>query len=49
MDYPLDICLTEFHLLLLYTNRLAAISLLDRTLAFEDFYTVSEGPYNINK
>nr|CAD2151601.1 unnamed protein product [Meloidogyne enterolobii] len=38
LDYPLDICLTEFHLLLLYTSRIVAISLFDRTLAFEDFF-----------
>ncbi|KAF7637076.1 Pep3_Vps18 domain-containing protein [Meloidogyne graminicola] len=40
LDYPLDICLTEFHLLLLYTSRIVAISLFDRTLAFEDFFIV---------
>ncbi|CAK5109451.1 unnamed protein product [Meloidogyne enterolobii] len=38
LDYPLDICLTEFHLLLLYTSRIVAISLFDKTLAFEDFF-----------
>uniref|UniRef100_A0A914ECY7 Vacuolar protein sorting-associated protein 18 homolog n=1 Tax=Acrobeloides nanus TaxID=290746 RepID=A0A914ECY7_9BILA len=35
-DYPLDIALTEYHILLLYTDRIVALSLLNQRLAFED-------------
>ena len=50
LDFPLDICLTEYHILLLYTNGIAAISLFEhdrksetkQTPAFKDFFTVSQ-------
>lgn len=38
-DYPLDIALTEFHLVLLYSNRIVALSLLDQSLTFEEYFT----------
>uniref|UniRef100_A0A915B1U8 Vacuolar protein sorting-associated protein 18 homolog n=1 Tax=Parascaris univalens TaxID=6257 RepID=A0A915B1U8_PARUN len=38
-DYPLDIALTEYHLLLLYSDRLEAVSLLNRKCMFQDART----------
>lgn len=37
-DYPLDIALTEFHVLQLYTNRFTAYSTLDKSMVYEDFF-----------
>uniref|UniRef100_A0A183BVJ8 Vacuolar protein sorting-associated protein 18 homolog n=1 Tax=Globodera pallida TaxID=36090 RepID=A0A183BVJ8_GLOPA len=38
VDYPLDIVLTEYHFLRLFSSRLSAISLLDESNAFEDIF-----------
>uniref|UniRef100_A0A9J2Q1C6 Vacuolar protein sorting-associated protein 18 homolog n=1 Tax=Ascaris lumbricoides TaxID=6252 RepID=A0A9J2Q1C6_ASCLU len=35
-DYPLDIAITEYHLLLLYSDRLEAVSLLNQKCMFQD-------------
>ncbi|KAI1713361.1 pep3/Vps18/deep orange family domain-containing protein [Ditylenchus destructor] len=40
-DYPLDIALTEYHLVLLYTTRIVAMSLLDQKIAFEEVLPVN--------
>lgn len=35
-SYPLDVALTEYNVLLLYSNHLEAISLLNQKLMFDD-------------
>ncbi|VDN58163.1 unnamed protein product [Dracunculus medinensis] len=40
-DFPLDVALTEYHALFLYSNRLEAISILNQQCTFEDFMTNS--------
>lgn len=35
---PINFVLTEFHVLLLYTNRVIGISILNQAMVFEDFY-----------
>lgn len=36
--HPLSFVLTEFHVLLLYTNHVKGVSLLNQELIFEDIY-----------
>lgn len=37
LDFPISMVLTEFHLVLLYNDRIAAISILNEGLAYEEF------------
>lgn len=39
--YPIDIALSEYHVLVLYSDRFKAISLLDEKIAYEDKFQVS--------
>lgn len=39
-DFPLDVVLTEHHLLVLYSGRVAVVSLLNQTVAFEENFSV---------
>jgi hypothetical protein len=38
--YPINIALSEYHVLVLYSDRFAAISLLNQQTAFEDIFQV---------
>lgn len=38
--YPLNVCLSEYHVILLHSDRLQAISLLNQKVAFEDIFQV---------
>lgn len=46
---PINFVLTEFHVLLLYPNRVIGVSVLNQSMVFEDFYSevsylISGGP-----
>lgn len=49
LEIPIDICLTEFHLLVLYKKRLVAYSLLNQSIAFEENFLVYFFLYYIKK
>lgn len=36
---PINFVLTEFHVLLLYPNRVIGVSVLNQSMVFEDFYS----------
>ncbi|KAI0271348.1 Pep3/Vps18/deep orange family-domain-containing protein [Gloeopeniophorella convolvens] len=42
-DFPVSVALTEFHLVLLYSDRIAAISLLDENLTYEEVLPLKHG------
>ncbi|KAI0257614.1 Pep3/Vps18/deep orange family-domain-containing protein [Lactifluus subvellereus] len=43
LDFPISMVLTEFHLVLLYSDRIAAISILNESLAHEEFLPLKHG------
>ncbi|OZC11254.1 hypothetical protein X798_01670 [Onchocerca flexuosa] len=42
-NYPLDVALTEYHVLLLYSNHIEAVSLLNQKLMFDDIIGTDSG------
>src|ERR1700735_1553644 len=45
--YPISMALTEFHLVLLYSDRIAAISVLNENLVYEEVLPLVSIPFTI--